>query len=392
MTEGLINRALLESNFQNPGDVYSDLKTEGAFYVVANQIDDNWNYLSGLVNSGTLTPYPAYMSRQAVINGNFDVWENGISFINPASGSFTANRFKIAVTNTGTLPTITHSRSLTSGNIQNSYYYYNINTSGAGSGFGANDSYQIFTAIEHGTRYLCGVGKQLTLSFRGFSNIANKKIGVFVSQNYGTGGEPSPTEGLALQTFTFSGNSTLTITFNTSTLQGKTFGTNNDDYIGINFFLMWGSSVGFGAAETFGGAGDVGISQVQLTAGNVQLPFMPKTLNAENDDCKRYNYRLGGVNFTRFAVGQAFSTTQATFEIPLPRMRIIPTLVTGGLFRLLDSAGAGIAATSISLAGGSTPDIANVTVSVAGGLVAGNATVLQANNDASAFLRFDAEL
>lgn len=43
MTAGPVNRVLLESNYQNAGDVYSDLKTEGAFNVLANQIDDNFH-------------------------------------------------------------------------------------------------------------------------------------------------------------------------------------------------------------------------------------------------------------------------------------------------------------------------------------------------------------
>lgn len=55
MTAGPVNRALLESNYQSPGQVYDDAKTEGAFNVLANQIDDNWTTFAATVPSGALT-------------------------------------------------------------------------------------------------------------------------------------------------------------------------------------------------------------------------------------------------------------------------------------------------------------------------------------------------
>ena len=57
MTRGPVNRALLESFFQNPGDIYSDIQTESCFDVVADQIDEN----SAVFNAdgSTLIPSPA---------------------------------------------------------------------------------------------------------------------------------------------------------------------------------------------------------------------------------------------------------------------------------------------------------------------------------------------
>lgn len=42
MTAGPVNRTELEANYQDPGEIYDDTKTEGAFNVIADQIDDNW--------------------------------------------------------------------------------------------------------------------------------------------------------------------------------------------------------------------------------------------------------------------------------------------------------------------------------------------------------------
>lgn len=57
MTAGPVNRTELEANYQNPGEIYDDTKTEGAFNVIANQIDDNWNdyaVVKTALNSTTL--------------------------------------------------------------------------------------------------------------------------------------------------------------------------------------------------------------------------------------------------------------------------------------------------------------------------------------------------
>lgn len=42
MAGGIVNQALLETKYQNPGQVYDDSKTEGAFQVVVDQVNANW--------------------------------------------------------------------------------------------------------------------------------------------------------------------------------------------------------------------------------------------------------------------------------------------------------------------------------------------------------------
>lgn len=41
MAVGTVNQALLESKYQNAGDIYSDLNTEAAFQVVVDQVNEN---------------------------------------------------------------------------------------------------------------------------------------------------------------------------------------------------------------------------------------------------------------------------------------------------------------------------------------------------------------
>lgn len=56
MTLGPINQAQLESNYQNPGDIYLDTKTEGAFQVVVNQVNENAQIFNA--DGSTLIPSP----------------------------------------------------------------------------------------------------------------------------------------------------------------------------------------------------------------------------------------------------------------------------------------------------------------------------------------------
>jgi hypothetical protein len=243
--------------------------------------------------------YGDNMSRQAIINGNFDIWQRGATGT-PAdlSSVFTADRwFDFNSRDGGTLPTLSRTRqNLTPGTLENGYYLSRLTTSGAGSVFGENAQGRYIQRIESGTRYLCGLNKKVTVSFWAKSDIVGKRIGLALQQNYGTGGSPS-TEEQIKNTEVFTLTSTLTkytSTFTTNTLTGKTFGTNNDDYLEINLNYLWGTGYGNTylltgvTAESFVGAGYIDIAQVQLCAGDVALPFQPKLFNEELLLCQRY--------------------------------------------------------------------------------------------------------
>jgi hypothetical protein len=55
MPAGPVNRTELEANYQNPGEIYDDTKTEGAFNVLADQIDANWTPLSNILGTSGST-------------------------------------------------------------------------------------------------------------------------------------------------------------------------------------------------------------------------------------------------------------------------------------------------------------------------------------------------
>lgn len=270
------------------GQIYID-RTSGLVYTSTALTNTSW-----IIQ----TPYSS-MTQQAIINAAMEVWQQGTTFTNPANNAYTADMFACGFSNSGTLPTtIVHSQAtLTTGELFNSKYAYNINVNGAGSGFGATDYYRVHQRIEFGTSKLCGNAKKVTFSFYAKSNIAGKRIAVGLRQLYGTGGSPTAAEILQPTATTIRAlTSTMalyTCTFQTNTLTGKTFGTNNDDYLEVSIYEMWGSNIaptqlGGGTAETFVGSGDIIFTQVVVNAGDVALPFQPKSVNDELIACQRY--------------------------------------------------------------------------------------------------------
>lgn len=273
----------------------------------------------------------ASMARQAVINGNFDIWQRGTSVaLTDDTQIFEADRWADYVNKDGgTLPTLTRSRELlTSGDIANAFYYSKLTTNGAGSSLGVNSQGAYYQRIEKGTKYLCGNGKKVTVSFWAKSDIAGKRISPTLLQTYGTGGSPSSTEIIKGTPITLTSTWTrYTHTFTTNTLVGKTFGTDDNDCLQVLIYYMWGTTFGNSyvetsvTAETFGGAGYIGIAQIQLCAGDVALPFQPKSTGDEYQLCRRY-YRLGSL------LGVANTTAWLSISLDLGSMPTRVALTT----------------------------------------------------------------
>ncbi len=271
---------------------------------------------------------PAF--RNWVINGNMEVSQRGTSFTNPIGNSYTIDRYRVtSAADGGVLPNIVYSQQIiTPGELDKSKYFYRINVDGSGSSFGDNSYSIVRQYIENGCALLCGNNKKITISFDARSSIVNKKIGVCASQFYGSGGTPSTTEVLIGNHWTLSSSwETYQYTINTNTLEGKTFGTDNNDYILLFFFIQWGSNFaernGDTVAETFVGAGNIDIAQVALYAGDVAYPFEPIPFDMELQRCMRFCQKL---NYNEMRMrAYLISTNEIHFCYPISEMRIKPT-------------------------------------------------------------------
>ena len=100
----------------------------------------------------------------------------------------------------------------------------------------------------------------------------------------------------------------------------------------------------------------------------------------------------GSAIYERVAGGQAVTTTSAwPLYTPATTFRVAPTVSYSGSWALSSASSAALAVTSIA-ADAFSPQALNMLVTVASGLVAGDATQLFSNNNTTARLTFDAEL
>lgn len=227
------------------------------------------------------------------INGNFDIWQRGTSFTNPANGAYTADRIAPWINvDGGTPPTIVHSRqTLTPGELDKSFYFYRINANGAGSGYGNSSYYTLYLQqIENGTRLLCGLNKKITISFYARSSVNGRVIVLEPIQNYGGGGIVSSEELLTpLRIILTTSWTKYTHTFTTNTLVGKTFGDNYDDRLKFWIWLQGGSTYNSRITSPIPWAsGNIDIAQIQINAGDTALDYIAPTFEDELRKCMRY--------------------------------------------------------------------------------------------------------
>lgn len=241
-------------------------------------------------------------------------------------------------------------------------------------------------------------GRQVTLSFMA-SVVAPTTIGVEVRQSFGTGGAPSG------DTLTAAGFVPITVaeaayslTFTVPLITGKTLGTTpGSDYLEL---IIWQSA----GTSYAGRASNIGIQNsslnlwdFQLEAGADASPTEARAVAVELALCQRYFVRMGSLTAVTRSLGSGlvYSSTGAIIVMDLPvTMRTAPAM---NLITALSSLGvynatAGIVpVTGLALWGTPSEGTVAVQVTVAGGLVAGQATIL-ITNAAVASLDFSAAL
>ena len=260
-----------------------------------------------------------------IINSTFSVCTYGItSTTSVAAGAYDCfDKWKRWVAaDGGSLPTLTQSQQqIENGELDDIDYFYRLSPDGAGSGFGAAADYQIEHNIKNGNRLMAGEGNQVTVSFWARSSIANKKIGLAIWQGYGTGGSPSSDEDIAGDNWTLTSDWVrYSKTFTLNSIAAKTFGSNDNDVLGISIFTMWGSGVfatlvnSAGVAEDFVGAGNIDITGVQIDPGDTALPYRAKNIEQEKQDVKRFHLRLAGEGINGLSIGFGHGITSTRID------------------------------------------------------------------------------
>jgi hypothetical protein len=235
--------------------------------------------------------------RNAIINGNFDIWQRGTSF---SLFEFGADRWS----NTITGSSCTMSRqAFTVGqtDVPNEPTYFCRMT--VASSAGAANNVSLIQRIEDVRTF---AGQDVAISFYAKADAA-KPIAVELFQTFGSGGSPSSGVTAIGVTKTTLSTSWQKVTVSTTvpSITGKTLGTDGNSALVLRIWLDAGSNFN-SRTDTLGQqSGTFDIAQVQVEAGSVVTPFERRPIGAELALCQRYYEIITGNNrFLATSAGQ----------------------------------------------------------------------------------------
>jgi len=324
--------------------------------------------------------------RQALINGNFDVWQRGTSIAMTAANAYTADRWYAETATAGTDKTV--SRQDGTG-VEGSYYCARV------AMVGDVDELLTFSQALESQDSIKFRGKKLTLSFyaRGGAEFVADNPTLVCKIRTGKGTDQKV---LAFTTLAdaISADETLTTGWQKFTITTTNVIASDITQIGISFaFTHAGAGVTTNYFE---------VTQVQLCAGGVALPFMPKSFEDELRACQRYYERFGGdgINvYKRFGNGLNYSTTINAFilEFKVPKRISTYTLETTGTaanYAVYHGSDTVTQASSVPALNATSKSYENayVLTTVSSGLTAGAYGMTISDNNNSTYLAINAEL
>ncbi len=283
---------------------------------------DDAKFLTALSN---VPAFNSFIYRQAVINGNFDIWQRGTSFAAAASTSqYAADRWQIFSANTNT----TFSQQANPFDTAPFSMRVQRNNANASTN-GLYVAYSLET--KDATKFR---GQKVTLSFwaKAGANYSPASGYLVPAIRSGTGTDEDIISGFTGTQTDATSNVVLTTSWQKFTLTTSSALRSTVTGLGFQFEM---TPVG-----TAGAADYYEIAQVQLCAGSVVLPFMPKSFATELADSLRYYqksfiYATTPAQNTGLATGESFGIAVlagvATVRIVHPlgtKLRGIPVMTT----------------------------------------------------------------
>jgi hypothetical protein len=266
------------------------------------------------INNGPLAGF-----RNAIINGNFGIWQRGTSVTGIASAQFVADRWQSF--RVGTTANVSR-QAFTLGQVDvpgNPIYFHRVVTT---SSTDNSNFFLIRQAIESVRTF---AGQPVVLTFWGKA-AANRNIAVEFSQFFGSGG--GSTEATAIGVTTCALTTVwqkFTVPVTIPSISGKTLGSDNNDSLSVNFWLDAGSNFNTRTSSLGQTSGTYDIAQVQLETGSVATPFERRPIGTELALCQRY-YQIGFAGFKENATAGPIR-----FGGPfLQSMRTAPTITKNG--------------------------------------------------------------
>ena len=316
--------------------------------------------------------------KNRIINGDFGVWQRGTSF-NATSGQFFADRWQFSTDANPTTQTVTQ-QTFTPGTApvagyEGTYFLRSTITTP-----GSSTVSEFLQKVEDVRLF---ANQTATLSFWAKGDSSRSAI-INISQGFGSGG--SGTVGVSSSSFNYTTSwQRFTFTLAFPSISGKTIGT--------------GSALNIAIRQAVAAGSVFDIWGVQLEAGSVATPFTTATgtVQGELAACQRYYWRntVNAAYGPLSLVNGASSTTTVYAPVQFPvTMRIAPTSLEYPTSYTGVSVGDGTnrtAVTALALDSASV-NSTNVQATVASGLTQYRPSYVQANNSATAFLGFSAEL
>jgi hypothetical protein len=265
------------------------------------------------VEVGLADAQKSYKQRQAIINGNFDVWQRGVDF---TTAGYHADRWSDLLTpSTRSYKIVAVAgQTVIPGNPKNYLHIDRVANLVSQNGILSQKIEDVATFS----------GGKATLSFWA-SGTVGKVLALQVCQNFGTGGSSQVV--LPIIPFTLSSAwQKFSITFDVPSIAGKIVGE------GSNLQLIFVEPTGY----TFG-TFVMEITSVQFNIGAFPLSFQPKSFADELRDCQRYyeiSYDYGNSAGALVNVGEhahsgtteATSNIYTTVEFKVSK-RVIPTFI-----------------------------------------------------------------
>lgn len=223
------------------------------------------------------------LTHNAIINGNFDIWQRNISIPLGTGERYVADRWIASALNATTSSANRQPFAAGQTEVPFNPKYYHSQT--VVSGAGASDRSVMVQRLEDVTTFS---GEKVTLTFwakaDGVKNIASE-----FAQVFGTGGAPSPdVVSIGVETHELTSSwQKFTSTVNINPIVG-TVGTNNDDYLQLAFWFDAGSDNDARTNSLGNQSGTFDIAQVQLERGSISTDFEIRPLAHEITLCQRY--------------------------------------------------------------------------------------------------------
>ncbi len=266
--------------------------------------------------------------KNAIMNGNFDIWQRATS--QTATGVGSDDRWYNQLTGT-TQVVSRQSFALGQTDVPNNpkYYARTVVSSVAGA---ANRAFK----VQHIEGVETFAGTTATLSFWAKAD-ASKNIAIEFYQGFGTGGtNPVPSTGITEIGVTTVALTTSwakhTVSVAVPSIANKVLGTDGNDFLQLALWLDAGSNFNARTNSLGQQSGTFEFSQVQMEAGSVATEFEPRLVGEELALCQRYFQSTGVLaffNVGRFTASGGAPLNFLHFE---NEMRASPTLSTTGTF------------------------------------------------------------